>query len=584
MKQTKVKLIKQMKDESERARQWKITKEKEVYKLQQQEKKAQVKMSAMSLQHERRENVWKRKMEEAMASSKRLKDALAKKADVKRMKEDKNPHSLSGSGERVRGWISSEVDVIVSVKEAEMSKEQLIKERKSMNEELNKLKSELRRTLSEQERNDVQVKRDELQSELDMRNAQISDLQQQILGFENEKDKEKDLRADRWSKLSSMVEAKLAVQYLFDQATEAMASTALKAQELRELQSQLHEIRKNNMELREAKASLRRYHDEEIVRMEREHEEKIIFFLRQLGSKDASSGDKNDSLGADIDAVEKTFKIQSDELEKMADLHDKLMKRDEEVADLKLQLQRTSVAGSGRLFTNPGIASPKRRETKKRVTIVTESYKDPEEYFKDQDFTSDEDDDDLNSSDDEEWRKTPLHKRIRQERKSLGPGFSKRKRGSFDSEEENNSNDESLSKKRNSNSAGCKCKKGCKTKACSCKKDGPYCTSMCKCNIHTCANREVPGTDVSSSVETDKENEEMDDTDQLLDSMNATRTLNSTTILSRSPMKAIFSQQGLATPRNSGADVFAQDSDIEATPKLKVETFKHKIFSDPNID
>ena len=102
-----------------------------------------------------------------------------------------------------------------------------------MTEELSKLKSELRKTLSEQERNDVQVKRDELQSELDMRNAQISDLQQQILGFENDKDKEKDLRADKWSKLSSMVEAKLAVQYLFDQATEAMAGVALKSQELR---------------------------------------------------------------------------------------------------------------------------------------------------------------------------------------------------------------------------------------------------------------------------------------------------------------------------------------------------------------
>merc|ERR1712029_1061461 len=100
----------------------------------------------------------------------------------------------SGSGDRVRGWISSEVDVVVSVKEAEMSKEQLIRERKIMSEEMAKLKQELRKTLSEQERNDVQVKRDEFQSELDMRNAQISDLQQQILGFENDKEKEKDLR------------------------------------------------------------------------------------------------------------------------------------------------------------------------------------------------------------------------------------------------------------------------------------------------------------------------------------------------------------------------------------------------------
>merc|ERR1719150_1544872 len=45
MKQTKVKLIKQMKEESEKQRQWKMAKEKEVYKLQQQEKKAQVKTS-----------------------------------------------------------------------------------------------------------------------------------------------------------------------------------------------------------------------------------------------------------------------------------------------------------------------------------------------------------------------------------------------------------------------------------------------------------------------------------------------------------------------------------------------------------
>merc|ERR1719195_1810312 len=111
-----------------------------------------------------------------------------------------------------------------------------------MVEELGKLKAELRKTLSEQERDDVQVKKDELQAELDMRNAQISDLQQQILGFEN--DKEKDQRADRWTRLNSMVEAKLAAQFLFDQATEAMANTAMKNQELRELNIQLNEIRK----------------------------------------------------------------------------------------------------------------------------------------------------------------------------------------------------------------------------------------------------------------------------------------------------------------------------------------------------
>merc|ERR1712227_85957 len=138
--------------------------------------------------------------------------------------------------------------------------------------ELNKLKQELRKSLSEDERNDVQVKRDELQSELDMKNAQISDLQQQIMGFENEKEKEKDVRSDRWTRLSSMVEAKLAVQYLFDQATEALANAGRKSQDVRDLNLQLEDIRKSNTELRDSRLLMRRHHDEEIVRMEREHE------------------------------------------------------------------------------------------------------------------------------------------------------------------------------------------------------------------------------------------------------------------------------------------------------------------------
>merc|ERR1719474_504556 len=579
MKQAKVKLIKQMKEESEKARQWKVAKEKEVYKLQQQEKKAQVKMSAMSLQHERRENVWKRKMEEAMASSKRLKEALVKKDNVRKMKDDRNPTGLSGSGDRVRGWISSEVDVVVSVKEAEMSKEQLIRERKIMSEEMDKLKQELRKTLSEQERNDVQVKRDELQSELDMRNAQISDLQQQILGFENDKEKEgKDVRADKWKRLQSMVEAKLAVQYLFDQATEALASVALKSQELREANGQLIDLRKSNGELRETRQSMRRHHDEEIVRMEREHEEKILFLLRQLANKDPA--ETNDvSLNKDISDVEGVIKFQAEELAKMSELHDQLMARDEEVANLKQELQKNATLGGGRLLPELGRPSPVKKSAK-RVTIKVERYETPEEFFNNEDFSSSEESNDSDSDGDEEWRKTPLIRRIRQERKSMGVGLAKRKRGSVDSEEEEMLDDDGVPKKKTSLS-GCGCAKGCKTKKCVCKKNGKWCIVLCKCDIHTCANREVPGTDVSSSVETDKENEDMDDTDQLLDStynIDPKKLMFGSKTSDRSPMKTIFSPVN----RNSGADNFAVDSDIEATPKAAAPT--DRIFSRPDID
>jgi len=570
MKQTKVKLIKQMKEESEKARQWKAAKEKEVYKLKQQEKKAQVKMSAMSLQHERRENVMKRKVEEAMATSKRLKDAMAKKAEVKKMKESKDPNLLTGAGERVRGWITNEVDVVVSAKEAEMSKEQLMKERKSMSEELSKLKAELRRTLSEQERTEVQVKKDELQAELDMRNAQISDLQQLILGFENDKEKEKDQRADRWTRLASMVEAKLAVQFLFDQATEAMANTAMKSQELRELSIQLNEIRKNNGDLREEKGLQRSKHDEEIIRMEREHEEKVLLLLRQLAYKDEQSSDV--SLNKDITQVEARLKVQTEELAKMSSLHDKLLERDAEVETLKAKLCNVGPGTVG-IFNKSRTSGSAKAD--KKVTIAIERYETAEEYFNEQWSSSESESEDEET--DQEWRKTPLHRRLREEkRKSMGAPIYKRKRSFDDSSDEELESLNLSSKMKKKVSGGCTCKKGCKTKACSCKKAGPYCNSLCKCDKHTCANREVPGTDVSSSVETDKENDstmasdgEENTTDQLLDStynlkLPSTHYAQSP-IGSRSPMKPIF-----GTPVNA-ADTFAVDSDNEeATPRVKI--------------
>ena len=103
--------------------------------------------------------------------------------------------------------------------------------------------------------------------------------------------------------------------------------------------------------------------------------------------------------------------------------------------------------------------------------------------------SSEESDGSTDDESDAEWRKTPLVKRIRQERRSMATGLSKRKRDSADSEDDGDE-DTSLSKKKAaSSSLGCTCKKGCKTKACSCKKKCIFCTALCKCDRHTCANR-----------------------------------------------------------------------------------------------
>ena len=86
IKAAKVKLVKQMKEEADKVRQWKQTKEKEVIQLKQADRKKAAAMSKMSVQHERKQNVMKRRMDEVLAINKRLKEAQAKKAAAKATK------------------------------------------------------------------------------------------------------------------------------------------------------------------------------------------------------------------------------------------------------------------------------------------------------------------------------------------------------------------------------------------------------------------------------------------------------------------------------------------------------------------
>ena len=78
MKQAKVRLIRQMKEESEKVRTWKMQKEKEVIQLKQTERKQQAQMAKMATLHTKQQNVLRRKMEEAVAANKRLKDVIDK--------------------------------------------------------------------------------------------------------------------------------------------------------------------------------------------------------------------------------------------------------------------------------------------------------------------------------------------------------------------------------------------------------------------------------------------------------------------------------------------------------------------------
>lgn len=78
MKQAKVRLIRQMKEDADKVRTWKIQKEKEVNQLKQTERKQQVKLAKMENVYNKQLNVAKRKLEEANARTQRLKDVMDK--------------------------------------------------------------------------------------------------------------------------------------------------------------------------------------------------------------------------------------------------------------------------------------------------------------------------------------------------------------------------------------------------------------------------------------------------------------------------------------------------------------------------
>lgn len=76
MRAQKVKLVRQMREENEKFRTWRQQKDREVARLKEQDRKRQGQLQKMEVLHTKQQNVLRRKMEDAMAVTKRLKEAL----------------------------------------------------------------------------------------------------------------------------------------------------------------------------------------------------------------------------------------------------------------------------------------------------------------------------------------------------------------------------------------------------------------------------------------------------------------------------------------------------------------------------
>ncbi|KOX75484.1 Chromosome-associated kinesin KIF4A [Melipona quadrifasciata] len=230
LKQTRVKLIRQMRNESDKFTKWKGLKEKELSRLKDQNRKQVNEVTRLKMWHSKQEIVFKRKMEEAFAVNKRLKEALDLQKRVKKEKLNTNTN-------KIRDWLIQEIEVLVSTIDAEYSLEKIMQDRAS-------LVCMLEEFQSSDDVNETKIA--ELNEFLALRNAQITDLQQKIV----ESDQENNAHT-RWQRIHTMDEAKIALKLLLKHITENRRKQCVKEYEYNDLQYEILQAQLNEYHIRQ---------------------------------------------------------------------------------------------------------------------------------------------------------------------------------------------------------------------------------------------------------------------------------------------------------------------------------------------
>ncbi|XP_033743616.1 chromosome-associated kinesin KIF4A-like [Pecten maximus] len=342
LKHHRVKLMKQMKEESDTFRKWKQKKDKEVLQLMQKDRKRQCEIAKLQRENQKQSSVLKRKSEEAAAANKRLKEALAKQKQVLAERSSKLQQSDASSiGNRVRTWLSHEFEIRVSIREAKYHLESLLNDRKTLSEQLRQLKVKIGEEPpkkkfawensdcyrvegsfeEESTKNQIQV----VEQEINLRNAQISDLQQKIV------DADQNCKGKAtWESLHTMTEAKCGMKWLLEQAVTSRVEVNRAQSELRDSQMNHVDKKEEITALEKEVAALKKKHDAVMTELQKKHEEKVLYLLQRVKN---SPGDGES---------QQTLQIQQQEIEKLSTLHEELSNKTEECNNLKKQLTKAT--------------------------------------------------------------------------------------------------------------------------------------------------------------------------------------------------------------------------------------------------
>ncbi|XP_015836868.1 chromosome-associated kinesin KIF4A isoform X2 [Tribolium castaneum] len=444
MKQTRVKLIRKMREESERFRTWKIKRERDIAKLKQEDRKKQTKIVRMEAMHNKQQNVLRRKVEEAVALNKRLKDALALR---KATQDAKN----SGKNEKIGCWMRQEFDVHMHLIEAEATLKGLLDDRATLQQQLDKLRDD------PENLDESQVQ--EIESDIEMRSVQIQDLQQKLLDSEEENKKSK------FDNIQTMGEAKFAIKILLEQAADIKASEVSAKNKMIETQAALGDFKHKCENLEKVVKIFELKNNQDLAQLQKDYEEKIAVLLRQLRGVEVQDGSEE---------LKQRCAIQSEQIEnlerKNQELMEKLHETQQQAEELKEKIDTISLAKESQIREavaelNTPVENMRRKKIKIKREFDSTFTMENQENF---DVSMEELDDIANDPD---WKRTPIGKWVLENKRRTNAGV------------------ENMALKRTSD-GGCMCVKSNCSKRCGCKKLNRSCTVGCRCSSTNCTNRD----------------------------------------------------------------------------------------------
>ncbi|XP_036989003.1 chromosome-associated kinesin KIF4A isoform X1 [Artibeus jamaicensis] len=478
MKNQRVQLMRQMKEDAEKFRQWKQQKDKEVIQLKERDRKRQYELLKLERNFEKQSNVLRRKTEEAAAANKRLKDALQRQREVADKRKETLSRGMEGTATRVKSWLGNEIEVMVSTEEAKRHLNDLLEDRKILAQDLAELKEKQesgenlppklrRRTFSLAQlpgqvsdlEDSITKQIESLETEMELRSAQIADLQQKLLDAESE-----DRPKHRWESIATILEAKCALKYLIGELVSSKIQVSKLESILKQSNASCADMQKMLFEERNHFAEIETELQAELFRVEQQHQEKVLYLLSQLQQSQMAEKQLEVSISEKEQQLQSTLKCQEEELEKMREVcaQNKQLLRENEIIKQKLTLLQVASKQKPHLPQDTPLSPDSSFEyipPQPRPSRLKEKFLEQSMAIKDLQYCSEHsvnepEDTDIDDGDDEEWKPTKLLKMCKK------------------------------------NIQGCSCKGWCGNRQCGCRRQKSNCGMDCSCDPTKCRNRQ----------------------------------------------------------------------------------------------